>query len=132
MHLTWLSFFTWWYCLEIVLIKAQMHNTCSFFLWASLLPISSAKLIFCWCLHLTYESAINLSLWAPLCFMAWLVDLQKKKYVSTNTESPPTTNINEISELLFKNNWITGYGETKNQVRSLNWCSISSKEMAKL
>lgn len=42
----------------------------------------------------------------------------KKK--NTNTESPPTTNINEIFELLFKNNWITGYGETKNQVRSLN------------
>lgn len=42
----------------------------------------------------------------------------KKK--NTNTESPPTTNINEIFELPFKNNWITGYGETKNQVRSLN------------
>lgn len=44
----------------------------------------------------------------------------EKKYIYTNTESPPTTNINEIFELLFKNNWITGYGETKNQVRSLN------------
>ena len=131
MHLTWLSFFTWWYCLEIVLIKAQMHNTCSFFMsFTSANLISKAYLLlmltpYLWIIY----KLVSLS---SLMLYGMIGRFAEKKYIYTNTESPPTTNINEIFELLFKNNWITGYGETKNQVRSLNWYSISSKEMAKL